>query len=151
MTQFVRVVSSPPEVYEPGAHRVQFGAAASLYMLSAPHTSQSPAPAPDHLPGRHDMHVDEPASAYLPAMQRVWLDEPSHSQPSGQTLQVFPSVKVPAGHPLHVSRPLWNWKRPAGQSTQLDWPVAFWYLPTAHKLQSSCPPCPSWYLPASQG
>ena len=125
--QLVRVVSVPPDVNEPRGHTVQFGAVCSLHMLSAPHSVQSRAKAPDHLPDKHGEQSGEPPPANVPASQGVGMDEPVQKEPGGQAWHLPPKL-------------LASKKVPAGQSSQRSAPRAYTNLPVGHRPQLSSQP-----------
>ena len=88
-SQLVRVVLSPPDVYDPGGHVLQLLAPPPLYASSSPHAE----------------HPLAPAAAKKPAPHSVLVLVPSgHSEPAGHSVQLVrvvlvpPNVNEPAGH-----------------------------------------------------
>ena len=90
--QLVLVVLLPPRVYEPAPHVPQLSALLPLYLLSTPHSSQSPF-ADRYVPARQNEHCVEPSSDVVPSGQDVQLDAPESAE------------YVPAGHAVTLLVP----------------------------------------------
>ena len=106
--QLVRVVlSSPPEVNEPGGHTEQDSALFSLYRLSAPQSTQPPA-SRRYVPARQNVHCDAPGSDVVPVAHTVFTLVPSHEEPAGHGSQLVrvvlspPDVNEPGGQTLQL-------------------------------------------------
>ena len=109
--QDVRVISSPPEVNEPGRHRSHFAASFELKRSSAPQSVQFVAAAADAVPARHGEQDDAPASAYVPAAHSISTLVPAHACPERHSLQLVrvvllpPEVIQPAEHLVQLPAP----------------------------------------------
>ena len=107
----VRLESEPPDVNEPSGQAEQPSASFSLYALSAPHTVQFSAPAPEKVPARHGTQDEAPAPAYKPAAHATMTLEPSHDEPAGHDSQLVrvrlspPEVNIPDEQTLQLLAP----------------------------------------------
>ena len=121
--QVDRVSVVPPDVNELAAHLSQRAEESVLYMLSAPHTA----------------HTFAPAALYVPAGHGALMLLPSHEYPAGHALHTVRVVVVP---PDVID--------PAGQTTHsIELALSEYWLSYPHAEHWYCPAME--YLPASHG